>query len=613
MSMEDLNHSLSRLNKEGTYGAYSAVARALERVGLKESGLPLLKVAVLRNFTFEPLLPVIKGEIAKIGFYPEIYLGEYDTIAQDALNVKSALYRFQPDIIILAQWLEGCAPDLMTRFLTLPSSRRDDEVERILNTTREFVAALRQNSRAPVLVNNFHLPSSVTLGILDSQSEDYQANTILKLNLELSRRVHQTQDVYLVDYMRLLSGIGHEQGVDERYWLMGRAPVGRNALVPFGQEYGKFIVALRGKTRKCLVLDCDNILWGGVIGEDGLEGIKLGTNYPGSCYQAFQQEILNLHDRGVILALCSKNNEDDVLEVLRSHPAMVLREDNFSTWQINWDDKASNILRIARDLNIGLDSMVFVDDSPFECNLVREQLPQVSVLQLSSEPSTFKSKLTAKAYFDALTFSGEDRKRNQMYRDQGKRKVLRESTGSLEEYFEKLGMEAEIGFADETSIQRISQLTQKTNQFNLTTRRYTEGEISVFAKSSEADVFHVSLRDRVSQMGLIGATILKYSGKKAEIDTFLLSCRVIGRGIEEAMLAHVLQAAKARGCNQMTGRYLRTKKNGQVADFYKRQGFQPVAENGEESEWEISLDGRISVGPEWIKVNLTETKEKLCK
>lgn len=613
MSVEDLNHSLSRLNKDGTYAAYSAVAGALERVGLKKSGLPLLKVAVLRNFTFEPLVPVIKGEIAKAGFYPEIYVGEYDTIAQDALDAGSALYRFQPDFIIVAQWLEGCAPALMTRFLTLSPSQRDDEVERILNTTSELVAALRQHSPAPVLVNNFHLPSSVTLGILDPQSEDYQVNTILKLNLELSRRIHQTRDVYLVDYMRLLAGIGHEQGVDERYWLMGRAPIGRNALVPFGQEYGKFIAALRGKTRKCLVLDCDNILWGGVIGEDGLEGIKLGTNYPGSCYQAFQQEILNLHDRGVILALCSKNNEDDVLEALRSHPAMVLREENFSTWQINWEDKASNLLRIARDLNIGLEGMVFVDDSSFECDLVREQLPQVAVLQLASEPSTFKSKLTAKAYFDALTFSGEDRKRTQMYRAQEKLKVLRASAGSLEEYFTKLDMEAEIGFASGTSIQRISQLTQKTNQFNLTTRRYTEGEISVLAEDPEADVFHVSLRDRVSQLGLIGVAILKYRGPKAEIDTFLLSCRVIGRGVEEAMLAHVFRAAKARGCSQVTGRYVRTKKNGQVADFYKRQGFQPVAENGEESEWEILLDGRISIGPKWIKVNLAETKEKLCK
>lgn len=614
MVNQDLNNILSRLNKEGTYGAYNAAASAVERLNAEESGLTPLKVAVLRNFTFEPLLPVIKGEMIKAGFYPEVYVGEYDTIVQDALNPQSPLYQFAPDVILVAQWLDSSAPSLTEKFLSLSADERDEEVQRVLNTTTDILTALRRNSSAPVLINNFPLPAWVTLGVLDAQSPEYQTGTFLKLNTELLERVRQVKDVYMVDYMRLMAGIGYAQGVDERYWHIGRAPFGQNALVPFGREYGKLIVAIRGKARKCLVLDCDNVLWGGILGEDGLEGIKLGTDFPGSCYQALQKEILNLHDRGVILALCSKNNEGDVLEVLRTHPAMVLREEHLSTWRVNWEDKVTNILSIAEDLNIGLDSIVFADDSPFECDLVRERLPEVAVLQLSDHQALFKTKLSEKGYFDSLVFSGEDKKRNQMYRDEGKRKDLYKASGSLEEYFQKLDMEAQIGLADETSIQRIAQLTQKTNQFNLTTRRYSEGDIKALAQSPEADVFYISLRDRIADMGLIGVAILKYSDKQAEIDTFLLSCRVIGRGVEEALLSHAAKAAMSRGCERITGSYRVTKKNEQVADFYRRTGFRLIAEDDKGSDWEMFFDKetRLPAEPQWIKVNVQKAKEERC-
>jgi len=613
MNGQDLTATLSRLANESTYSAYAAFANALDRVKPEESNMPLLRVAILRNFTLDPMIPVIKGEIALMGFYPLIYLGDYDTIAQDVLDPHSALYVFQPDLVIVAQWLDSLAPALVTRFLSLSSQQVNTEMERVLTTVSEFITALRQHTNVPIFVNNFLLPRYLTLGILDAQSDSYQTHTILKLNMELFQRLHQVRDVYIVDYMSLMARIGAEHGLDERYWQIGRAPIGRNALVPFGQEYGKFFRALHGKTRKCLVIDCDNILWGGVIGEDGMEGIQLGATYPGLCYQTFQREILNLHDRGVILVLCSKNNEADVLEVLRIHPEMVLREKNFSTWQINWDDKVTNLIRIAQDLNIGLDSLVFVDDSQFECGLVREQLPQVAVLQLSSEPSTFRAKLNAKAYFDTLIFSAEDKERNRMYRDQAKCKQLCVSASSLEDYLLKLEMVAEIGLADEMFISRISQLTQKTNQFNLTMRRYTEGDIRAFVESPETDVFYLKLRDRISEIGLIGVAIIKYSNKQAEIDTFLLSCRAIGRGVEEALMTHVLNSAKARGCSHVLGHYLVTKKNQQVANFYGCQSFRLVIENILGSDWELLLEDRVFLGPNWIKIELIKPKEKICK
>lgn len=610
MTSRDLTTVLKRLANEPTYSAYSAAANALSALSPEASELPILRVVLLRNFTLDPLIPVIKGEIALAGFYPQVYVGDYDAIARDVLNPASPLYAFQPDFVIVAQWMEPLTPGLSTRFLSLSSEQVAIEIERVLNAVRETITSLRQNSKAPIILNNFPLPAYPTLGVLDAQSEAFETHSILKLNTELLRMARQWRDVYLIDYMRLMARVGSAQGVDERYWQIGRSPIAQRALLPFGQEYGRFFRALRGKSRKCLVLDCDNTLWGGIVGEDGIGGIKVGTTYPGSSYQAFQREILNLRDRGVILALCSKNNEADVLEVLRTHPEMVLRETHLAAWQINWDDKVTNLKCIAQDLNIGLDSLVFVDDSQFECEFVREQLPQVAVLHLSGDPSSFRFRLSAAGFFDALTLSSEDHERNQMYRDETQRKQLLASAGSIDQYLARLEMVAEIGCADAITIPRISQLTQKTNQVNLTTRRYTEGDIHAFADSPGAAVYYLRLRDRVSDLGLVGVAIAKYHGEQTEIDSFLLSCRAIGRGAEEALLAHMLNVARARGCTRVVGRYLVTKKNGQVTDFYRRQGFRLTGENAQGTEWVLLLDHASYAPPAWIKVEIVEREEQ---
>jgi FkbH-like protein len=598
-----LASALRRLASESTYGAYASAANALEGCTPEVSGLPVLRVAILRNFTLDTVIPVIKGEIALAGFYPEIYLGDHDSAARDVLDPGSALYASDPHCVIMAQWLENLAPTLVTRFLSLAPVQVNDEVEKALTTTEELIDSLRRHSKAPILVNNFPLPAYTTLGILDAQSEGYQIHTILRMNLELLRRLRHWPDIYLVDYMGVIARLGSAQALDDRYWQIGQAPIGHKAVVSLGREYGKFFRALQGKMRKCLVLDCDNVLWGGVVGEDGLSGIQLGTIYPGSCYRAFQQEILNLHDRGVILALCSRNNEADVLEVFRHHPDMVLREAHFATWQVNWQDKVRNLMQVSKDLNIGLDSLVFADDSQFECDLVREQLPEVAVLQLSSDPSTFRAKLSAGAFFDALILSAEDRERNRMYRD-APRQPLFESVSSLREYLAKLEMVAGIGIPDELTIPRVSQLIQKTNQFNLTTHRYGEADIRAFLQNPEAAIFYLKLSDRTGNLGIVGVAIITYSEKTAEIDTLLLSCRALGRGVEDALLAHLLTFAKAKGCTTVRGRYLVSKKNVQVADFYRKRNFRRVAEGAVGTEWEIPLDQEVYSPPDWIKINV---------
>lgn len=594
---------LDQLRNSPTYSEYMHVSNVLDDEKNTITGMPTLKVAILRNITVETLIPVIKGEIALLGFHPEIYLGDFDTVAWDVMETNSKLYEFKPDIIIICQWLTALSPDIVSRFCSLTPNMRQEAVERVMNHHCEMLASVRKKTNAPVLINNFPLPDYTSLGIVDSQEMYHQVNTMTHLNQKLLQGIKAWTDVYLVDFMKLFARIGSSQGIDERYWHIGRAPLGRQALIPVGQEYARYIRALTGKTKKCLVLDCDNTLWGGIIGEVGRHGIQCGDAYPGSCYQAFQREILNLYDRGILLAICSKNNEQDVLDVLRNHPGMVLKEQHFVAWQINWDDKATNILAITRELNIGLDSIVFADDNPFEGGLIRDQLPDVEVIDLSGDPSTFRAKLLSKGFFDSLTLSQEDTQRSKMYVDNKERKQIFENSACLEEYLNKLDIVVDIGTPNDAAIGRVAQLTQKTNQFNTTTQRYTEGQIRLYVGDPTYDVFFMSLRDRVAELGIIGVAIVRYLGNIAEIDSFLLSCRALGRKVEEALLAHVLTIARDKGCISVIGSYTPTEKNSQVADFYTRCGFERAENEGNTIKWKISLEQEKFSAPTWIKIN----------
>ena len=448
-------------------------------------------------------------------------------------------------------------------------------------------------------MNNFPLLFPPALGILDAQSQTGQINTLRSLNQELRIRTKDFSNIFCVDYECLMANIGHSQGFDERYWHSSKAPFSRHALIPVAKEYARFLRALKGKTHKCLILDCDNTLWGGIVGEDGLEGIKLGPEYPGSCYMAFQKEILNLHDRGIILALCSKNNEGDVFEALERHPCTVLKKEHFAAWRINWDDKVKNIRSIVEELNIGMDSVVFADDNAYEIGLVKHQVPELATIQLPAEPSQLRTELLAQGFFDSLSFSGEDRRRTRMYREEARRKQIAVQAGSVEEYLRALEIQVEISTPQSFCVPRVAQLTQKTNQFNLTTRRYTEDQVRGFIADPAWDVWYLQLQDKIADAGIVGVAMVRYGDTCAEIDSFLLSCRVLGRGVEEAFLNYVIESVQSRGIKILKGEYIPTAKNKQAVDFYKKQGF---SNNGDPARWELDLKGHASRIPGWIKV-----------
>jgi len=551
---------------------YSEIQNILNKADFR--ALPKLHISILRNVMIESMAPYIKFMSYEMGFEAKLQIGEYDNIVQESMGLKEGLLKNETDCVLIFMKLEGLSWKLARNFAAMEPKEIHEELQRIKEMIPNILAGIRKQTNSMVLWHSFELPLYPALGISDSQHSSGQTGIIQELNIFLHAALANYPDAYYVDLNLCLSRLGSKDFYDQRYWHIGRAPYSLDALREIAHEDFKFIRPLKGKNKKCLVLDCDNVLWGGVIGEEGLSGIKLGKTHPGSPYYEFQEEIVNLYHRGILIALCSKNNSEDVWEVFHKHPDMVLKEKHIVAAQINWEDKATNLKKIAAQLNIGLDSLVFADDSEFEVNLVRQALPEVTVIHLPKDKTVeYKEILASFGLFDTLTVSSEDRQRGSMYKAEAQRQQLQVQTPDLESYLKSLEMEVEIKFADDFTIPRVSQLTQKTNQFNLTTRRYSEAEIKKYAGSKDADVLFLRLLDKFGDSGIVGVSILKYKEEKAFLDTFLLSCRVLGRGIEDLFINQTLKLAKKKGCKVLIGEYLPTPKNVQTKDFLPKQGF----------------------------------------
>lgn len=577
------------------------------------SELPKLCISVLRNIMLEPIEPYIRYFAFEMGFNGQVQFGEYDNIFQEAVGDSPKLFNEDTDCVLVFMKLETISWDLARNFQGLGPEKVRSEVERIAEYVHAVIAGIRRQSQAMILWHGLELPVNPAYGIWDSQTDTGQVASVGDLNSRLRTALRETANAYFVDLNLCLTRVGSDNFYDQRYWHIGRAPYSRQALFEIACEAFKFIRAMKGKNKKCLALDCDNVLWGGIIGEDGLAGIKLGKTYPGSGYYEFQQEVLNLYNRGIIIALCSKNNAEDVWEVFEKHPDMVLKEEHIATAEINWLDKAANLRQIALNLNIGLDSIVFVDDSEFEINLVHRVLPEVEVIHLpESKAVEYRDILASCGLFDTLTLSEEDKRRGAMYRGEASRKKLRAEATDMDAYYRSLDMILEVRFADKFAIPRVAQLTQKTNQFNLTTRRYSDADIKALTDGDKSDVVYVRLKDRFGDSGIVGVCILKYNDRQAIFDTFLLSCRVLGRGVEDAFVIQALKLADKRGCELAIGEYRATRKNSQVEEFYVRCGFQALEEKSREADrtFEYNLGNGVRPEPDFFKTIISEIDSK---
>lgn len=392
----------------------------------------------------------------------------------------------------------------------------------------------------------------------------------------------------VVDIEEFTGRYSNEELLDWKFYFLSQMGINPRLSAAFQQWFAKKMDEIALKRKKCLVLDLDNTLWGGVLGEDGPEGIKIGGDYPGKAFQVFQKGLLELSRQGVILAVCSKNNEHDVLEAWEKNPYMVLKKDHFATYRINWQDKATNLMELAEELNLGLDSFVFVDDSPVECELVRQMLPMVTVPDFPRQPyelPVFFQSLV-EDYFKVYAITDEDREKTEQYRANALRSESQKQFADFEAFLKSLDIRLTIESANDYNIPRIAQMTQKTNQFNLTTKRYTEADVKT-ALAAKWKIYCVSVADKFGDSGITGCLMINGN----EIDSYLLSCRVLGKGIETAFIKKVFQMLRKQGVSEMNAMYLPTAKNGQVKDFYEKIGMLCVSENNNgEKQYQVRLD-----------------------
>ncbi len=582
------------------------VRRAREIEASGGAGLREVRLGVLATFTATTLGAPLVVEGASRGLFLRPHFAPFNQLEQVVLDPASPLYTGSPDVVLVMARLEEIAPVAASRFLSRSAEETQAELDAGLSRLAGLLAALRKSSRATVLVANFATPAELAAGPADANLERSQAAAIQRCNERLSAICRETGGAFVLDLAHEVAAFGARRWFDPKLWLLARIPFGGEAQAVLASAIARAVRASLVPAAKCLVLDLDNTLWGGVLGEEGPRGIQLGEDFPGSAFRAFQRELLSLRDRGILLAVCSKNNEAEALETLETHPEGLLRPADFAALKINWEDKAANLQAIARELGIGTDALAFFDDNPTERDWIRGQMPEVCVIDVPASPSDYVRSLHASGAFDAPHVSAEDRGRADGYRTAREVEQLRAKSATVEEFLQSLDMVAEIGPVDAATLPRAAQLMAKTNQFNLTTRRHTEADLLAMTARGAAALW-LRLTDRYGDNGIVGLAIAVPDGPDAfRIDTFLLSCRVIGRQAEIALLSAMLDLLRRRGARRVWGEFIVTKRNSVAADFFARAGFARAGSEGAEApggRWEWDL-ASVPQTPEFIRLNL---------
>ena len=528
------------------------------------------KIAVLASYTSHHFIGVLKLFFYKYGISPEYYVGEYDSIAMDILDPNSQLYEFKPEIMLLLTHNKDICkyPGLFAKA---------DEIEKWTDEHVRYYeslwTAISKIDGCQVFQTNFILPMYRALGNLSANNMASPQYCLQNLNLKLA--ACKPKYVTFIDLEYLASYEGKKSWFDDTGYYLSKQGFSFKVYPAVCDYVSKVIVNSIKQLKKVLVVDLDNTLWGGVIGDDGLEGINLSsTNGVGEAYIAFQHYLKELKSRGVLLAVCSKNNDDTAKLPFKDHPEMVLSLSDISCFVANWDDKATNIRRICSTLNIATDSAVFFDDSSFERNVVKKLLPEVEVIDVPQDPALYIRALDESRCFEWNQLTEEDTLRTDSFIADNKRREVEQSCGDYDTYLQNLEMVAEVGPISPIDVSRFTQLINKSNQFNLRTQRYTEAVIvDMCAKPDEYSLIDVSLSDKFGKYGIISCIILRKTGNVAFIDTWVMSCRVLKRGVEDIVFNAIADAAENWGCAKIIGEYIPTKKNGMVKGLLASFGF----------------------------------------
>ena len=567
----------------------------------RKQGLVPVHLLILSASTASHLAEALIAAAIRFGFLLQLTTAEYEEPEPWLQRHRDHLKGNPPDFVLVASDSRMCrltaplgdeAAAARTVDAALAQVLRIAEVAGAATGKPVILQTLAGDPDAPQINMDLGLPGSAR-------------HLAGEFNRRLAAQARQAGHL-LLDIDGIAGLVGQGAWSAGRYWYAAKYPFAAAMAPLYADHVMRIIAAQSGRSRRVLVLDLDNTLWGGIVGDDGIEGLALGTGTPlGESYAALQRMALAYKERGILLCVSSKNDEAIALDAFRNHPEMILKEDDIVAFRVNWDDKAANIKAIAGMIDLGLESFVFLDDNPAERKRVRDALPAVAVPELPDDPSEWISVFQAAGYFEQTSFSREDQQRAGMYKANAQRAAHFERIGNHDDYLRSLDMTLSIAPFDQPGRKRIAQLISKSNQFNLTTRRYSEAEVAALQASPEAVTVQARLADMFGDNGMISAVICLKNGRQWEVDTWIMSCRVLGRRVEEALLQHLVQQARAAGASELIGRYIPTARNGLVRDHFEKLGFARLgAEPNGETVWRLDI-GQYSDGELPMKIEIS--------
>jgi FkbH-like protein len=570
------------------YSTQLRLSRTGERLGAGpelDDRLVPVRLAIVSSATADFFLPILKASLLRLGLRPSTYVAPYGQVSTSLLDPDGPLARFRPQVTLLAN-ATSHLPGWPPLAATLDEVQR--HVDAACRSLLEPCAVFHERTGSEIVLDNFHAFDWRAAGNLGAKLPGDPANFVRRLNLTLGDRAPRF--VHINDVAALAARHGLAAWFDERYWHLAKQAVSFDCVPDYCRSLASVIGAVLGRTKKCLVLDLDNTLWGGIIGDDGLAGIQIGEGSPeGEAFRAFQGYVRQLRERGVLLAVCSKNDDGIARSAFTDHPDMLLRLDDFVAFKANWQPKSENLRAIAREIDLPLESFVFVDDNAAERHEVRQALPEVTVPELPEDAAGFVRALDRERLFEVVTLTTEDLRRTDIYHARRQSLEAIAGTTDVSAYLASLEMKATVRPFEPVAFERITQLVNKTNQFNLTTPRVVAAEIERLASDPEAVTRTVRLQDRFADHGLISVLFGRVEGRTLLIHAWLMSCRVLGRGVERLLFNDVLATARARGVVDIVGEYRPTARNMLVKDHYATLGFTRDAVEGTADRWRLQV------------------------
>ena len=567
------------LKNDPNYLDYFKILKEVKNIS-PEKCKKKVRLAVLADFASQQFVSILRVLFYKNGINAEIYEADFDAIELEVYNPASEMYSFDPEIILILN-----STQKLKQLYYSQGENKTGFLENSLQKITSIWNTLLGKKDFKIIQSSFVIPVETIFGNFDSKVPTSLYSVVNSINSQLFQKSQEYKNVFINDLDKIASYHGRKNWFNDTLWFHSKTPCALEFLPYIAQNILDIYLSFAGSTIKCVVLDLDNTLWGGVIGDDGLDGIALGHLGEGEAFYEFQEYILELKHRGIILAVCSKNDFENAVKPFREHPEMVLKEKDIAVFIANWNNKADNIKLIKESLNIGFDAIAFFDDNPYERNLVREFLPDVIIPELPEDSAEYVKHISELNLFETAFFTEEDKNRAEMYRVEFQRKELEKSFTDISAYLQSLEMKITLEKFDSFHIPRIAQLLQRSNQFNLTTKRYSEAECETFGNTKEYLPLYIKLRDKYGDYGLISVVVLKFDMDTIYIDSWLMSCRVLARGVEQYAMNYIFEYAKSNDYKTVVGEYIPTSKNNMVKDFYEKFEFTKVEENENKTIW----------------------------